>query len=539
MLRSAPTSRRSIQTRRCLRLESLENRYMLSHPAVAAVNVAGTNWASSFVSYLESSGFGTGGYAIPAGSSQLQTLPWTNINQVRIKFSENVTIAAADLSISGVNKTAYVFSGFNYDPNTFTATWTLDAPITKDKLMLDLDADGMAPVRSVSTNDVLDGAWTDCQSTFNSGNGQGGTDFQFRFNVLPGDANASNTVSVVDATLVNQKVGKNVGDTGYNIRYDVDGSGGITSGDVSAVQSKAGGTLPSGNPIGMTNDAPTTSGITGVSVATNAVDHVVSLPDFFADAETASDDLAYSIVNNTNASLFDALNINSSGDLNLDFAANTAGNATLTIRATDAAGLIVDTTLAVHVDNPPTTSGIPAVSVATNTANHVVSLPDSFADVETASNNLVYSVINNTNASLFNSLNIDSSGNLNLAFAANTAGNAILTIRATDAAGLSVDTTLAVHVSDAPFISNFYCVQEYGNFWTLSGTVTDNDDAVEDYVITFGGELESYHLTTTAEVDGVFSLTVELTGLQQGTGTAQTHDPHGVLSNLAMDYIIA
>ncbi len=415
---------------------------MLSHPAVAAVNVASTDWASNFVSHLESSGLGTDGYAIPVGSSaQLQTLPWTNINQIRITFSEDVTIAAADLSISGVNKTAYVFSGFNYDPNTLTATWTLDAPITKDKLVLDLDADGMAPVQSVSTNDVLDGAWTDCQSTYNSGNGQGGTDFQFRFNVLPGDANASNGVTLTDAFLAGQKIGKIAGQSGYDIRCDVDGSGNIATSDYYAIRAQIGCTLPTGDPIGMTNDAPTTSGIPDVSVATNTTDYVLSLPDFFADAETASADLAYSIINNTNASLFDALDIDSSGDLNLDFAASTTGDATLTIRATDEAGLIVDT-------------------------------------------------------------------------------------------------TVTVHISDAPIIGNFYCINEISNFWTLTGTVTDNDDDVEGYVVTFGGVLAGYYLTTTVGADGVFSLTVELVGLQQGTATAQTCDPHGVLSNLAMDYII-
>ncbi len=226
MLRTTSTALSSIQPQRRLRVESLENRYMLSHPAVAAVNVAGTNWASSFVSYLQSSGKGVGGYAIPVGSSaQLQTLPWTNVNQIRITFSEDVVVAAADLSVSGVNQTAYAFSGFSYDPSTFTATWTLAAPFAKDKLMLDLDANGLAPVRSVSTGDVLDGAWTDCQSTYPSGNGQGGTDFKFRFNVLPGDTNGNNSVSSTDTTLVLQKLGKSAGQTGYDIRCDVDGNG--------------------------------------------------------------------------------------------------------------------------------------------------------------------------------------------------------------------------------------------------------------------------------------------------------------------------
>ena len=442
MLRSAPIADRSIQSRRCLRLESLEDRCMLSHPAVAAVNVAGTNWASSFVSYLESSGAGTDGYAIPVGSTdQLKTLTWNNIDQIRITFSEDVTIQAADLSIGGVNKTAYVFSAFSYDSGTCTAVWTLNAVITKDKLLLDLDADGMDPVVSVSTNDVLDGAWTDSQSTFNSGDGQGGTDFQFRFNVLPGDVNASGAVSVTDAYLATSKLGKNAGDAGYDIRCDVNGSGGITSSDVSAITSKAGGVLPTGSPIGMTNDAPTTAGIPDVSVATTVTDHILSLADFFEDAETASDQLAYSIVHNTNASLF-------------------------------------------------------------------------------------------------SSLNIDSSGDLDLAFAGTITGDADLTIRATDAAGLTVETTVKVHRSVAPFISNFYCIFEEGNVWTITGIVTDNDDSVEGLTITLGGVLAGYHLTATAASNGVFTLTVELIGLQGGTATARTADPHGVLSNLAQDSVI-
>jgi hypothetical protein len=442
MLGYAPIGSRAMQRQRRLRLESLETRAMLSHPAVAAVNVASTQWASSFVSYLESQGLGVGGYAVPVGSaSQLQTLPWHNIDQIKIKFSEDVVVTAADLSVSGANTTAYAFNTFAYDSSTRTATWTLTAPITKDKLMLDLDADGMAPVRSVSTGGVLDGAWTNCQSTYPSGNGQGGTDFAFRFNALPGDANGDNSVNVADPALVHQKLGKNAGDTGYNIRYDIDGSASITSTDENAVRSRIGGLLPSGNPAGMTDDAPTTSGIPDVSVAAGTTDHVLSLTNFFADDETATANLAYSIVQNTNPSLFNSLNINSSKQLDLSFASGIKGDAALTIRVMDPIGLLVDT-------------------------------------------------------------------------------------------------TFHVHVSDAPFITNFYCINDVADYWTLTGTVTDNDDPVQGDVITFGGVLASYHLTTTARADGVFTFTVELPGLQTGTGTAQTQDPHGVLSNLAEDWII-
>ena len=69
----------------------------------------------------------------------------------------------------------------------------------------------------------------------------------------------------------------------------------------------------------MTCDAPTTSGIPDQSVATGTVDQVLALTNFFADAQTPSDDLVYSIVKNTNSSLFSLLTIDSSGNLTLNF----------------------------------------------------------------------------------------------------------------------------------------------------------------------------------------------------------------------------
>jgi autotransporter-associated beta strand protein len=98
--------------------------------------------------------------------------------------------------------------------------------------------------------------------------------------------------------------------------------------------------------------------------------------------------------------------------------------------------------------------------------------------------------------------------------------------------------TAAAHVSTAPVISNFYCINEISDFWTLTGTVTDRDDPVKGDIVTFGGVLASYNLKATVGVDGVFDFTVEIRYLQEGTATAQTTDPHGVLSNLAVDWVI-
>jgi hypothetical protein len=521
-------------------LESLESRYLLSHPTVTAVNVASTNWSPNFVASLESSGLGTSnGYAIPVGSSaQLNTLPWTNINQVSISFSEDVKIEAGDLSVSGVNTTAYAFSGFTYNSTTHTATWTLSSPITKDKLMLDLDANGMAPVCSAATGESLDGAWTNCQSTFNSGNGQGGADFDFCFNVLPGDVNSNNATNILDANAVNQKIGKNAGDAGYSVFLDVDGSSSITLTDRLAVQSLAGSVLPTGNPVGMADEAPTTGGIPDVSVDANTADYVLSLPNFFEYDETPSNALTYSVVKDTNSPIFASLPIDSSGNLTLNFAANTTGSAALTVRATDASGLIVDTAFNVNVSHAPTTTGIPNVNVAVNTANYVVSLPNFFQDDQTPSNALVYSVINDTNPSLFTSLPIDSSGNLTLNFVANTTGNAALTVRATDANGLSVDTAFNVNVSTAPVVGDFTCTNEIGNYWTMAGAVVDNSNVVAGDVVTFGGVLGSYGLTAIVGADGMFSITADLPGLLEGTATAQTTGPTGIVSNVAWDWVI-
>ena len=427
--------------RRHLSMENLERRDMLSHPAVAAVNVASTSWSSAFVSHLESLGLGSGGYAVPVGSSsQLQTLPWTNIDQIRITFSEDVIIAAGDLSVSGANTTAYAFSSFSYDSIDHVATWTLSAPLAKDKLLLDLDADGLAPVRSVSTEDVLDGAWVNCQSVYNSGDSTGGTDFEFRLNVLPGDVNASNSVNVVDAALVNQQVGKGIGDTGYNMRYDIDGSGIIASSEVQAIQAKIGSVLPTGDPAGLNNDAPTTCGIADQGIALGAVDRVLALADFFDDAETDPDDLTYAVIQNTNVSLVD-------------------------------------------------------------------------------------------------STSIDSSGNLTLGLADNTTGDAILTIRATDAAGLFVDTTFEVHVSEAPVISEFACICLFDGWYLLSGTVADADDPVDGDIVHFGGVLAAYNLTATVE-SGAFTLYTTLPGIGSGTAVAVVVDPHGVCSEEAYDIIL-
>ena len=167
-------------------------------PTVTNVAVSGPGWASA--------------YAIPVGSgTQLFSLPWAGINQIKVTFSENVVVDQSDLLLTGINVPSYDVAGgtFSYDSTTFTATWTLPQSIGADQLMLALNANGSDPIRLTPPARILDGDWTNPASTtatsgsaYPSGNGTAGGNFNFRFNVLPGDANQDGLVNISDLTVL-------------------------------------------------------------------------------------------------------------------------------------------------------------------------------------------------------------------------------------------------------------------------------------------------------------------------------------------------
>ncbi len=336
---------------RGLRIEPLEQRTMLSvtPPTVTDVNVSSTEWSVDFVDYLETSSLGTDGYSIPVGSSgQTAALPWTNLDIIRITFNEDVDVQQDDLTLTGVNTTQYTFSDFAYDSQNYVATWTLDSAIGKDGLLIDLDGDGLDPVAD-SEGTALDGDWTNGSSTYASGDTTEGGDFEFRFNVLGGDANVTTEVTYADVILISQNVGAETGDGNYDIHHDIDGDGEITSTDYLTAYGNVGDVIPAGNPAGMSNDAPTTSGVKDIEVDEDAVDTVIELYDIFDDQEDDDDDLTYTIIGNTNTALFDDVSIDGNGDLTLDYNLNAFGEAAITVRATDTAGFSVETTIMVDV----------------------------------------------------------------------------------------------------------------------------------------------------------------------------------------------
>ena len=341
------------RSRQCT-FESLEQRIALSGtpPQVVDVVVSSTQWAPSYISYLESHALGSGGYSVPVGSSaQTKALPWNNLDQIKIEFSEDVDVQAADLSLSGKNTTSYAFADFFYDPQLRLATWTLTAPLTKDRLMIDLDANGIDPVQDLEGN-ILDGEWTNNVSTFASGNGSAGGDFEFLLNSLPGDVNGTGQVTNLDYVLTRSQEGKSTASTGYNPRYDVNGSGLIDAADWQYVLGRVGNTLPTGNPAGVTDDAPTTQGFELVSTTNHAIDVAISLWGLYADAENGASGLTYSIKSNSAPSLFDSVSINqATGTLTVNAAAGATGRAAITLSATDSNGISTDSSMTVDVDH--------------------------------------------------------------------------------------------------------------------------------------------------------------------------------------------
>ncbi len=259
-------------------------------PQVTSVQISSSDWSNSYLSALQAAGLGDGtGYSIPIGSPS-QTLPWGNVDQIQITFNEDVTVEQASLALTGINVLQYVFSGFSYDPTTFTATWTLATPIAVDKLNLNLASSGANGVVD-NLGLPLDGQWTG-DSSYPAGNGLVGTDFNIAFNMLPGDANQDGVVNGLDVSQVAShwlQSGDVAGDT--------NGDDVVNGLDIAAVASHWLSTLPTDSqanvlldslPVNeIENDASSTSAVAASSVpvplsigstlsSVQAVDHVAT-----------------------------------------------------------------------------------------------------------------------------------------------------------------------------------------------------------------------------------------------------------------------
>jgi parallel beta-helix repeat protein len=207
-------------------------------PRVTGVSVKGTSWTAAFRRRLQETGAGSDeyGYSVPSGPGQTRPLPWNNLNEITIGFTEAADVQQDDLVVRGTNGdlavTAFAVSG-QY------ATWRLASPLGADRLTLQLRSGGVRDL----VGRALDGEWSGGSSTFPSGNGTPGGDFLFSINVLPGDVNGNGSVLADDFSEVKRKFFKDTtdtsaGDASYTPFHDVDGSGSILAVDFSEVKKR-------------------------------------------------------------------------------------------------------------------------------------------------------------------------------------------------------------------------------------------------------------------------------------------------------------
>ncbi|HTK75503.1 MAG TPA: cadherin-like domain-containing protein, partial [Gemmataceae bacterium] len=216
-------------------------------PMVAGVYLRSSSWTPAFLGNLQAQGLGDTslGYVVPNGAGQSTSIPWPNLDRVSVRFTSDVNIAPGALSILGTYNASYPVNTavLSYDSATFTATWALTTPLVADGLRLIVSSAG---VTGVGGNAPLDGEWLDDTATFPSGNGAAGTDFSFRFNVVPGDVNRDGVSSSADMLLVRQGFG------GIQVTADVNGDGTVTASDLDLARSLVGKGLivipPGGQP---------------------------------------------------------------------------------------------------------------------------------------------------------------------------------------------------------------------------------------------------------------------------------------------------
>lgn len=194
----------------------------LVDPPVSGVKISSTDWTSSFLAEIDPTD--NEGYLIPTDSTQLDTLSWGNMDQVLVKFSEDVSsnFANLDASLNGVNVTDYTITSFTYDAGTQTATVLLDTDLSVDNLLL------------VVTDTTTSGQFT------------------FRFNALPGDLTNDDSTSVSDIGPLRAALGLSIGAAGYDEFADLNGDGSVAVSDIGPMRDHLGLSLPAGEPVALT-----------------------------------------------------------------------------------------------------------------------------------------------------------------------------------------------------------------------------------------------------------------------------------------------
>jgi fibronectin type 3 domain-containing protein len=254
--------------------------FVITHapPQVAAVYVSSSAWQQTFLNYLASSGQGDAqlGYRVSAGANQLGSLPWTNINVISIQFTEDVTINTAQAGLALVGSPdlpappALSAASFSYSSATRAATWVYRTALPLDKYLISIPSGAVTN----GLGAALDGEFITSTSNYPSGDGAAGGDFNFRFNILPGDVDQNGVVTGLDGGDVRQHFLQFPSSPNYVSLYDTYGKGAITGLDLLTVQGTLLTQLPTTDPTppgqgGGGGAAPANSGSAAAPASAN------------------------------------------------------------------------------------------------------------------------------------------------------------------------------------------------------------------------------------------------------------------------------
>jgi hypothetical protein len=202
-------------------------------PTLQAVYVRGSTWAPpspdtvTFMEYLQGQGLGDEryGYRLDAASGT-DTVPWTNVDEIVMRWSGPVTLpAAGSVTVDGVRSDYTVQSVTSPEPGVVVLR--LDRPLGAQPAAAGGGENGDR-VRLVAP----------------------GVSPDVRFNVLQGDVDRSTSVVATDFSDVKRRFFRSTaapgpaGDTAYSPFADIDASGSILANDFSAVKSRFFDNLP-------------------------------------------------------------------------------------------------------------------------------------------------------------------------------------------------------------------------------------------------------------------------------------------------------
>jgi Bacterial Ig-like domain (group 3)/Pectate lyase superfamily protein/Dockerin type I domain len=230
-------------------------------PRIQAVYLSSAAWNSTLLTYLQANGIGSAqlGYQLLGGANQLAPLPWSNVSTLSVVFSEDVRINRASIGLSMIDphnameslvlSLAFAIAPFSYNSASHTAQWTLSSPLIAHEYLLTVPS-------TAATNSLgltLDGEWINATgsspgSQFPSGDGVAGGDFNFRFNVLPGDVDQNGTVTVADLNLVRGRMFNSASAGSYSPFADLDGNGTVSGLDGAIVRHNLSTSLAMSNP---------------------------------------------------------------------------------------------------------------------------------------------------------------------------------------------------------------------------------------------------------------------------------------------------